>query len=378
MDFILKAPLQDRLSNVWETAGTVSNTQRQVPLSIAMNDEANSALLEGKLLSENGQKMSVELIWDLPECAPAAAGCLTGCEVGADPTGQDSETYSITCNNTNTFKKGFEFDYEDFKNAAALMSSLPVLDAPLTESKVRGTSIEGKMLEAISLVDKAHEKRIGQYLYDSVNSTTYGFSPKEIGDIPNLATDFGKAVKTFGQISATQFNELLTEVKYSADKAMYRNPILIGGYLLDQYRMLNSAACCSSAGYDLSSIFNANKIPFLQSDALAEVYNTELGLTSLKNMPYFLSYDVGSIQVVNYAQYRGMFEVTNPMFTRTTIVSPFSGRAMDIEFSLTACGKKINMWVSATEELYLRPETQCVGDYAHTVNGLQQFVIKNS
>jgi hypothetical protein len=95
-------------------------------------------------------------------------------------------------------------------------------------------------------------------------------------------------------------------------------------------------------------------------------------------MPWFLSYEAGAVQVVNYAQYRGMFEVSNPMFSRTTIVSPFTGRAMDVAFSLTACGTKINMTVSATEELYTRPNAFCSGDYGFGVNGIQQFVIKNS
>jgi hypothetical protein len=51
---------------------------------------------------------------------------------------------------------------------------------------------------------------------------------------------------------------------------------------------------------------------------------------------------------------------------------------MDVAFSLTACGTKVNMTVSATEELYTRPETWCSGDYGYGVNGLQQFKIKNS
>ena len=101
-------------------------------------------------------------------------------------------------------------------------------------------------------------------------------------------------------------------------------------------------------------------------------------MTSLKNMPYFIAYEPGAIQVVNYAQYRGMFEVDNPTFSRTTIVSPFTGRAMDVAFSLTSCGTKVNMLVYATEELYTRPETWCSGDYGYGVNGLQQFKIKNS
>ncbi len=259
------------------------------------------------------------------------------------------------------------------------MDSLPTLDAPLSETKVRGTSIESKLFELISLVDKGHEARIAQFLFDSVPSSTYGFSPKEIADIPDRATDKGKAVKTFGQVSATAFNELYSEVIYSAQTARFgSNPILIGGFLLNQYQQLNQASCCASTGYDLSTIFESNRLPVIKSDAMANVFNTEYSETSLKTMPWFLSYEAGAVQVVNYAQYRGMFEVSSPTFSRTTIISPFTGRAMDVAFSLTSCGTKINMTVSATEELYTRPETWCSGDYGYGVNGLQQFKIVNS
>ena len=384
MALVLKNSLQDRLSSVFQTQSALgvitANPQLDVPLSIAMNGEVNSSRLEGKLLAENGQKMSVELIWNLPECGAAVTGCPTDyCAEGASPATQDSETYTITCDSTNTYSKTVTFEYADFKAMTALMDTLPVLDAPLTETTVRGTSIESKLFELISLVDKGHEARIAQFLFDSVPASTFGFSPKELADIPNRATDKGKAVKTFGQVSATAFNELYSEVIYSAQTARYgSNPILIGGFLLNQYQQLNQASCCASTGYDLSSIFETNRLPVIKSDALANVFNAEYSTTSLKNMPWFLSYEAGAVQVVNYAQYRGMFEVSNPMFSRTTIVSPFTGRAMDVAFSLTACGTKINMTVSATEELYTRPNAFCENDYGFGVNGIQQFVIKNS
>ena len=384
MALVLKNSLQDRLSSVFATQSALgvitANPQLDVPLSIAMNSEVNSSRLEGKILSENGQKMTVELVWNLPECTAAVTGCPTDyCAEGSAPATQDSETYTITCDSTNTYSKTVTFEYADFKAMTALMDSLPTLDAPLSETKVRGTSIESKLFELISLVDKGHEARIAQFLFDSVPATTYGFSPKEIADIPDRATDKGKAVKTFGQVSATAFNELYSEVIYSAQTARYgSNPILIGGFLLNQYQQLNQASCCASTGYDLSTIFETNRLPVIKSDAMANVFNTEYSATSLKTMPWFLSYEAGAVQVVNYAQYRGMFEVSSPTFSRTTIISPFTGRAMDVAFSLTSCGTKVNMTVSATEELYTRPETWCSGDYGYGVNGLQQFKIKNS
>lgn len=385
MALVLKNSLQDRLSSVFQTQSSLgvmtANPQLDVPLSIAMNQEVNSSRLEGKMLSENGQKMTVELIWNLPECADAVSGCPTDyCAEGSAPATQDSETYTITCSGENTrYAPPITFEYADFKAMTALMDSLPALDAPLSETMVRGTSIESKLFEAIAIVDKGHEKRIAQFLFDSVPATTYGFSPMEIDDIPDIATDKGKAVKTFGQVSTTAFNELWSEVMYSAETARFGSkPIVIGGHLLKQYVTLNSAVCCNSSGYDLGQILSDGQMPVIKSDALANVFNTEYTATSLKNMPWFLSYEAGAIQVVNYAQYRGMFEVSSPTFSRTTIISPFTGRAMDVAFSLTSCGTKVNMLVSATEELYTRPETWCSGDYGYGVNGLQQFKIKNS
>lgn len=384
MALVLKNSLQDRLSSVFATQSALgvitANPQLDVPLSIAMNSEVNSSRLQGKLLAENGQKMTFEAVWNLPECGLAVTGCPTDyCAEGSAPATQDSETYTITCDGTNTYKKTVTFEYADFKQMTALMDTLPTLDAPLSETMVRGTSIESKLFELISLVDKGHEARIAQFLFDSVPASTFGFSPKEIADIPDRATDKGKAVKTFGQVSATAFNELYSEVIYSAQTARFgSNPILIGGFLLNQYQQLNQASCCASTGYDLSTIFESNRLPVIKSDAMANVFNTEYSATSLKTMPWFLSYEAGAVQVVNYAQYRGMFEVSSPTFSRTTIISPFTGRAMDVAFSLTSCGTKINMTVSATEELYTRPETWCSGDYGYGVNGLQQFKIKNS
>ena len=384
MALVLKNSLQDRLSSVFQTQSALgvitANPQLDVPLSIAMNSEVNSSRLEGKLLSSSGQKMTVELVWNLPECTVAVTGCPTDyCAEGASPATQDSETYTITCDGTNTYKKTVTFEYEDFKQMTALMDTLPTLDAPLSETLVRGTSIESKLFELISLIDKGHEARIAQFLFDSVPASTFGFSPKEIADIPDRATDKGKAVKTFGQVTLTAFNELYSEVIYSAQTARFgSNPILIGGFLLNQYQQLNQASCCASTGYDLSTIFETNRLPVIKSDAMANVFNTEYSATSLKTMPWFLSYEAGAVQVVNYAQYRGMYEVSSPTFSRTTIISPFTGRAMDVAFSLTSCGTKINMTVSATEELYTRPETWCSGDYGYGVNGLQQFKIKNS
>ncbi len=384
MSLVLKNSLQGRLDSVFDTQSSLgvmtSNPQLDVPLSIAMNQEVNSSRLEGKMLSENGQKMTFELIWNFPECAEAVSGCPTDyCAEGSAPATQDSETYTITCSAENTrYAPVMTFTYSDFRAMTALMDTLPTLDAPLSATTVRGTSIEAKLLEAIAIVDKGHEKRIAQYLFDAVPSSTYGFSPMEIADIPDRATDKGKAVKTFGQVSSTSFNELWSEVQYSADTARIGQPIVIGGHLLKQYVTLNSAVCCNSSGYDISGILQNGQMPVIKSDALANVFNTEYSATSLKNMPWFIAYQPGSIQVVNYAQYRGMFEVSNDLFSRTTIVSPFTGRAMDVAFSLTSCGTKVNMLVSATEELYIRPETWCSGDYGYGVNGLMQFKIKNS
>ena len=385
MSLVLKNSLQERLSSVFDTQSSLgvmtANPQLEVPLSISMNQNVNSGRMQSKVTSENGQKMTFEALWYLPECVGAVTGCPTDyCAEGATPATQDSETYTITCDGTNTYKKTFTFEYSDYRSMTALMDTLPALDAPLSETMFRGTSIEAKMFEAISLVDKAHEARIAQFLFDSVPASTYGFSPKEIADIPDRATDKGKAVKTFGPVTATAFNELWSEVQYSAETARFGSkPIVIGGHLLKQYVTLNSAVCCNSSGYDLAKILADGQMPVIKSDALANVFNSEYTATSLKTMPWFLAYEVGAIQVVNYAQYRGMFEVTdNPLYYRTTVVSPFTGRAMDVAFSLTSCGTKVNMTVSATEELYTRPETWCSGDYGYGVNGLQQFKIKNS
>ena len=95
MALVLKNSLQDRLSSVFQTQSALgvitANPQLDVPLSIVMNSEVNSSRLEGKLLAENGQKMSVELVWNLPECEAAVSGCPTDlCAEGASPATQDS------------------------------------------------------------------------------------------------------------------------------------------------------------------------------------------------------------------------------------------------------------------------------------------------
>ena len=143
MSLVLKNSLQERLSSVFDTQSSLgvmtANPQLEVPLSISMNQNVNSGRMQSKVTSENGQKMTFEALWYLPECVGAVTGCPTDyCAEGATPATQDSETYTITCDGTNTYKKTFTFEYSDYRSMTALMDTLPALDAPLSETMFRG------------------------------------------------------------------------------------------------------------------------------------------------------------------------------------------------------------------------------------------------
>ncbi len=380
MAYVLKN-LQDRLDSVFLTASTVKDTAKDCPLSIAMRNDLNAGLLQSKKINERGQKVSLELAWNLPECDDVVTGCVTDpCATGSAPVGQDSETYDIACDSGNTVSSApLTFAYADFVQATVLMDSLPTLGAPLTETSVRGTSIEAKLLEAISKVDRAMEARMGTFLVDSVNATSFGFDPREAATLTSLGTDKGKAVKTWGTGTAIQ-SELFTSVRRSAQIARYGNdPILIGGYPLTDYINLSGGLCCSSNGINLGEIVNVGKTPVLLSEAIINAMIAEYPSLAgnYTSMPFFLSYDPGSMQILNYHTFAGMFEMVSPLTTRVQIFSPFTGRPMGLTFATSTCGTSITMRVQSTEDYVFKPDTLCAEPSFANPNGIQQFVIKN-
>ena len=190
------------------------------------------------------------------------------------------------------------------------MEGLPDLSAPLTDTSVNGTSIESKLLKLIADVDLAAEAAIAKKLVDGVAATTYGFSPDEVPTIANLVANEGKAVTTFGTgLSAIQ-NELFSGVTMSAEIAEYRNqPWLIGGYPLANYVKLSGGLCCASTGINLMGLMEVNQTPIMTSKALIKAmiaeYPTLAG--NFVTMPFFLSYDRGSIQLLNFYTFAGGF-----------------------------------------------------------------------
>jgi hypothetical protein len=381
MPFVPKI-LQERLDTVFLTNGQVDNTQANTPLSNMLRNEANAGALQSKLVNENGQQLDLRLIWSLPECGAVASGCVTDpCAEGSAPTTQQSQAYSLECSTSNTFHDSLTFDYADFLKASALMDSLPDLSAPLTDTSVNGTSIESKLLTLISKVDLAAETAIAKKMIAGVAATTYGFSPDEVPSITDLVTNEGKAVTTTGTgLSAIQ-NELFSGVTMSAEIAEYKNqPWLIGGYPLANYVKLSGGLCCASTGVNLSSLMEINQTPIMTSKALIRAMIAEYPSLAgnFVTMPFFLSYDRGSIQLLNFHTFAGGFGVENGLTVRKQIFSPFTNRPMGLTIAMNACGTKITVRVQTTEDIVFKPETQCEGTAAFGVNGLQQFVIKNS
>ncbi len=381
MPFVPKI-LQDRLDTVFATNSQIENTQANTPLSNMLRDEANSGILQSQLVNENGQQLDLRLVWSLPECGAVATGCVTDpCADGDTPTTQQSQSYSLECSDTNTFHKSLTFDYADFEKASALMDSLPDLSLPLTETSVNGTSIEMKLLGLISDVDLAAEYAIAKKLVAGVTATTYGFSPDEVPTIANLVANEGKAVTTSGTTIAAMQNELFSGVTMSAEIAEYKNqPWLIGGYPLANYVKLSGGLCCASTGLNLSTLMEINQTPIMTSKALIRAMIAEYPSLAgnFVTMPFFLSYDRNSIQLLNYYTFSGKFGLQNGQVLRKQIFSPFTNRPMGLTIAMSKCGEKITVRVQTTEDIVFKPETQCDGTAAYGVNGLQQFVIKNS
>jgi hypothetical protein len=380
MPFVPKI-LQERLDTVFLTNSQVENTQANTPLSNMLRDEANAGTLQSLLVNENGEQLDLRLIWGLPECGAVTTGCVTDpCADGGTPTTQQTQSYSLECSETNTFSRALTFNYSDFIKASALMEGLPDLSAPLTETSVNGTSIESKLLKLISDVDLAAEAAIAKKLVDGVAATTYGFSPDEVPTIANLVANEGKAVKTYGT-GTDLANELFSGVTMSAEIAEYRNqPVLIGGYPLANYIKLSGGLCCASNGVNIGGLIEVNQTPVMTSKALIKAMIAEYPALAgnFVTMPFFLSYDRGSIQLLNFHTFAGGFGVENGVTVRKEIVSPFTGRPMGLTIAMNNCGTKITVRVQTTEDLVFKPETQCAGTAAFGVNGLQQFVIKNA
>lgn len=381
MPFVPKI-LQERLDTVFATNAQVDNTQANTPLSNMLRDEANAGALQSKLVNENGEQLDLRLIWSLPECGAVVTGCVTDpCADGGTPSTQQSQAYSLECSGTNTFSRALTFNYSDFEKASALMDRLPDLSLPLTETSVNGTSIEAKLLKLISDVDLAAEEAIAKKLVAGVAATTYGFSPDEVPTIANLVANEGKAVTTSGTTIAAMQNELFSGVTMSAEIAEYKNqPWLIGGYPLANYVKLSGGLCCASTGLNLSTLMEINQSPIMTSKALIRAMIAEYPSLAgnFVTMPFFLSYDRGSIQLINFYTFAGGFGVENGQTVRKQIFSPFTSRPMGLTIATSACGTKITVRVQTTEDIVFKPETQCAGTAAYGVNGLQQFVIKNS
>jgi len=380
MALIPKCNLQERLESIYCTSREIDDVAMEVTASRAIISDVNSGRLQQKMLSENGQKMAVEMIWDTPDCTPVSEGCTTNhCADGARTVSQESQIETITCSSTNTIYDSVLFNLNDYREVLAAADGINAINAPLTRNG-RGQSFEKALMDLVAKIDLAQDKKLVKFMVDSVNQTTFGFSPKEAADIPNVIADNGKAVKTYGAVAAGGvLNDLYTEARYSAKIAKYcADPILMGGHMLNQFIALNQGQCCSSDGLNMFDIYSQGKLPVIFSNHLVEYFASKYAGSGIKMNPYVLSYDKGSIQVINYAQNRGIFAKTgNDTLEKTTISSPYSGRTMDVYVYHDTCTEKVSLKVSVTEEYRLRPETHCATDGAYGVNGLQQLVIKN-
>lgn len=381
MPFVPKI-LQERLDTVFQTNSQIENTQKNTPLSNMLRDEANTGALQSKLINENGQLLDLRLVWSLPECGAVASGCVTDpCDEGSSPTTQYSQSYTLECTTSNTFHDALTFEYADYEAASALIDTLPDLSLPLRETSVNGTSVEDKLLQLIGKIDLAAETAIAKKLIAGVAATTYGFSPDEVPTITDLVANEGKAVTTYGTGLTAIQNELFSGVTMSAEIAEFKNqPWLIGGYPLTNYVKLSSGLCCASTGVNLSALMSINQTPVMNSKALIKAFIAEYPSLAgnFVTMPFFLSYDRGSIQLLNYYTFAGKFGLQNGQVLRKQIFSPFTNRPMGLTIATTTCGTKITVRVQTTEDIVFKPETQCSGTAAYGVNGLQQFVIKNS
>ena len=380
MALILKNPLQERLTNVYRFSAEIEDVTNDVTVSRAIYSDLNSQKLQQKMFNPRGEKIDVQMIWNTPDCRDAVSGVPANCTNSTEKYDQDSVTETITRSGSNTLYLDRLFDLNDYREMLAAADGIDGINVPITRSSL-GNSFEKTILELTAKVDVAADKKLVKYMVDTVDQTTYGFSPLEIDDIPDIATDKGKAVKSMGVVVGGMLNDIYTETRYSAKKAKYSvmNPTLIGGHLVSQFVTLNQAQCCSSDGLNLFEIYNKNQLPAIYSDHLIEYYATKYAGSGIKANPYFLSYDPGSIQVINYAYNRGIFGLENSeLLHETTFVSPYSGRTMDLIIFHDTCAKKVSVKVSLTEEFRVRPETQCADTAAYNVNGMQQFKIINS
>jgi hypothetical protein len=380
MSLILKSPLQERLTSVYRFSQEIQDITNDVTVSRAVYSDFNSQQLQQKMFNPRGQKIDVQLIWNTPDCRNAVSGIPANCTNSTEKYDQDSVTETIERSGSNTLYLDRLFDLSDYREMLAAADEISGINVPLTRSSL-GSSLEGAIMELTAKVDLAADKKLVKFMVDTVDQTTYGFSPLEIDDIPDIATDKGKAVKSMGVVVGGVLNDIYTETKYSAKIAKYSNltPTLIGGHLVSQFIALNQAQCCSSDGINLFDIYNQNRLPAIYSDHLIEYFASKYAGTGMKMNPYFLSYDPGSIQVINYAYNRGMFGLENSeTLHESTFVSPYSGRTMDLIIYHDTCAKKVSVKVSLTEEFRVRPETQCDGTAAYNTNGLQQFKIINS
>lgn len=375
---ILKCNLQESLRNVFQCDPTVDMTMDKVALSQFMYDNANMFTLQQRMLNENGQKQNVELIWKEADCNDAVDGCFTDvCTAGDAPNGYKSEIYSIECGSDNSAYSKVTFNYNDYRDMLALGDDITPIGMPT----INATNEFGReILNHVYKVDKAMEKKLATQLVSYVDTTTYGFAAIEDLDPADLAADKGKAVRTYGVVPSGSgaIKDLFSEVRKSAMAAGFcQLPVIIGFDLVADYIRLNQSLCCNYDGYNLGDAFAGNQIPFLSSVEVSRVLATANG-TSIYGNPHFLSVNLGEFQVVNYARFTGLFRMRTQTMWRDKLVSPYTGRDMNIAVRLDECGEKVTVTVGATEELVKAPSDKCANADSFGANGIQQFLIKNS
>ena len=374
---IIKCNLQESLRNVFQCDPTVDMTMDKVAFSQFLYDQSNMFNLQSRLLNNNGQKTNVELMWKQPDCSEAIDGCFTDvCIEGPAPIGYKSEIYSIECNNDNSAFARITFNIEDYRTMLAIGDDVTPIGFPT----INATNEFGReILRLIYNVDKKMEQKLAASLLGYVDTTTFGFAAIEGLDAGDLAADKGKKVKTHSPIDCATgtIKDLFTEVRKSANAANFcQLPVIIGFDMVADYIKLNQSLCCDYDGYNLATALAGNQIPFLNSVEISRALAAANG-TSIYGNPHFLSVNLGEFQVVNYTRFNGLFRLKTDTMWKDKIVSPYTGRDMNIAIRLDECASKVTVVVGATEELIKAPTDKCATSDSFGANGIQQFYIKN-
>ena len=120
-------------------------------------------------------------------------------------------------------------------------------------------------------------------------------------------------------------------------------PMLIGSGMLRDYTRLTDIGCCNAAGVELGS---AGDFDYFNDRHVGAI---------LGNANDFIGLAPGNVQLVTYNKYKGTYRKENDVFSKGTIIDPYTGLELDMRWKYDDCNEVYTLSFSLWYSLYFLP-----------------------